>query len=83
MREGVVLDVTNRIKPKEESDIYNGQRYIIRFDPNAPEGSRWVWQVNYAVVYPHIGSAPTIDKARNATRRTIRRLQGEHEHWTE
>ena len=83
MQKGVVLDVTGRVKPKEESDFYNGHRYILRFDPNGPEHERWVWKVNFTVVYPYVGASSSIDKARNAARRTIRRLQGDNERYIE
>ena len=71
------------ISPKQESAIYNGQRYLLRFDPNAPPDERWVWQVYFQITYPHVGSSPSIDHARNSARRRIRRLQGEHERWGE
>lgn len=73
--------VRQAVKPKEETLYYQGQRILLRYDPNAPIGSQWVWTVDYTVKYPYIGSASTIQSAKNAARRKIRSLTGQNEKW--
>jgi len=81
---GVILtDFNTRVKPKEEAHVYNKQRYLVRFDPNAPPDQQWTWHLSFTVVYPYMGSASTIQSARNAAQRKIRKLTGEDERWSE
>ena len=80
---GNVLDATKRVKPKEESHNYRGQRFILRFDPHASEFQQWTWTVSYTVVYPYFGSASSLSQAKRAAERKIRTLVGQHERWTE
>ena len=70
-----------KIKPKEEAGSYKGTRYVLRFDPNAPDDKRWVWTVNFTVTYPYMGAGPTLDKARQAAHRQVRKLIGDNERY--
>jgi hypothetical protein len=61
--------------PKRESYNYEGQRYILQFEPNAPPNERWSWMVSFTSVYQFFGRAPTIDVAGRQARTKIRQLQ--------
>jgi len=71
------------IQPKEEMHVYKNQRFVLRYDPNAPPDKRWVWTLAYTVVYPYFGSAATLQAAKNAAQRKLRSLLGEDEKWRE
>ena len=71
------------VKPKEETRTYQNQRYVLRYDPNAPDGQRWCWTLHFTIVYPYFGSAATLQAADNAVKRKIRSLVGDNERWNE
>lgn len=62
------------VKPKIESRAYQGHRYILRFDPNAPPNLRWTWTVKYTRTYEYIGSCSDLDKASRQAEKKIREL---------
>jgi hypothetical protein len=59
------------VKPKSETHEHAGQKYTCRFDPNAPDGQKWVWIVDYVRVYREVGSGPTMEAAASKARRHI------------
>ncbi len=61
-------------KPKQESYNYEGQRYILKFEPNAPPGQRWSWCVVYTRSFQYFGSASDINTATNQAKARIRKL---------
>lgn len=65
------------IRPKTEIRNYKGHRYILRFDPNAPQSERWHWTVKYTTVYEYYGSASSIEAASRAAMKRIRTLLDE------
>lgn len=60
-----------QIKPKSESGMHSGQRYICSYDPNAPTENAWVWRVMFTRTYNYVGSAPTQVLASRAAKRKI------------
>lgn len=62
------------VKPKMEAFPYEGQRYILKFEPNASPSERWSWAVEYTVKYHFYGDAPTRDLAERRARQRIRKL---------
>jgi len=57
-----------------EAYSYEGQRYILKFEPNAPPHERWSWMVEYTVKYHYYGSAETVDLAGRRARSHINKL---------
>lgn len=62
------------IPPKIISGTHAGQKYTCTFDPNAPPHERWVWQVDFTVVYKFYGSSPTPEAATVQARKRIHKL---------
>jgi len=60
--------------PKQESYNYEGQRYILKFEPQCPPEQRWSWCVEYSPKYYFFGHASTIDLAGRQARERIRKL---------
>ncbi len=70
MNEVIPLNPT----PKMESYPYEGQRYILKFEPNAPPEKRWSWCVIFTRAYTYFGNASTIDLAGRQARAMIHRV---------
>ena len=63
------------IEPKTEAGMFMGQRYILRFDPNAVDMcKRWVWLVRFTKTFEYYGEAATIEAALKAAKRHIKEL---------
>jgi hypothetical protein len=75
MNEVIVLRPT----PKQESYNYEGQRYILKFEPYATEDRRWSWCVLMTKTYQFFGHAATIDLAGRQARDKIRKLMRREE----
>ena len=63
------------IKPKSESRTHNGHRFVLRFDPHAPEKNRWHWTLKFTRVFEYRGSGPTIEAAAKAAKKQIEALE--------
>lgn len=61
-------------KPKSETHFYNGHRYHLTFDPNAPTGNQWVWRAFVTRTYEFVGEAATIQNAASQARRKINKF---------
>ena len=66
--------VSSSIRPKQEDGIFNGQRYTLTYDRNAPRDKCWVWQVKYTVSYEFVGNAPDLPIAHRKARDKIREM---------
>lgn len=62
------------IPPKEVSNTHEGQKFICRYDPQAPVDKRWVWRVKYVQTYEFVGNAPSLSGAVKCARRKIHEL---------
>ena len=68
-----------QVKPKMEAFTYEGQRYILKFEPNASVEERWSWAVEYTVKYHFHGSAPTNALAERRARARINKMNKREE----
>ena len=59
------------IPPKEVQLHHEGQRILIRFDPNGDLGGKWVWTLDYTRVYKYFGRAATLQAATAAAKRRV------------
>ncbi len=70
MNEVIVLRPT----PKQESYNYEGQRYILKFEPHETADRRWSWCVLLTRTFYFFGNAATIDLASRQAKSKIRKL---------
>lgn len=61
-------------EPKSITSKYEGQSFTCTFDPLAPNGLQWVWQVDYVETTSLHGSTDSLSHATTIARRMIRRL---------
>ncbi len=64
------------IPPKVVNSTHMHQRYMCRFDPNAPPHERWAWEVDFVRTYKHYGTAPSLPLADKRARKCIQQLLG-------
>jgi len=69
-----VIPLRKPIPPKEERVTHKGQSFVCRYDPNAPDGSRWVWVLDFVRTYRYFGNAATLEAAKSQARRRITKL---------
>lgn len=72
----MIIDFQERhmqVKPKTETRYHKGHYFVLEYDPNAPDGQRWVWRSVVTKRYEFYGSHATIESAARAAKRRIDR----------
>lgn len=59
--------------PKTVAEVYENQRYVLKFQPKAPPEERWHYTVKFVRTYAFEGFASTEAAARLAARTVIRK----------
>lgn len=62
------------VKPKSEECYFKNQKYILRFDPNAPRNAQWTYKIKLTRTYEFTGAAATINDAHREAKRQITQL---------
>jgi hypothetical protein len=71
----IPMSVPSKVTPKSETRQHNGHYYHLTYDPNAPDGKKWVWRAVVTKKYVFVGDAATLDAASRGAKRKIDKFQ--------
>lgn len=74
MAEVIHMSDRKPVTPKSVANKHLNQRYMVTFDPYAPPGEQWHWEVQFMRTYKYYGCATTLASAERQAKREIDRL---------